>query len=118
MMWMELGCIMLSEVCQTEKDKYMISLMWNWRNKTDENMGRGQETRRVVTNHMSLLLLEKKTEGWWREMGQCWARWGMSIKEITCCDEHWVLYVRDESPNSTPESENALYVNYDLNLNK
>ena len=29
MMWLELECIMLSEICQSEKDKYMISLMWN-----------------------------------------------------------------------------------------
>ena len=27
MMWMELECVMLSETCQSEKDKYMISLM-------------------------------------------------------------------------------------------
>ena len=39
--WMELECIMLSEVSQSEKDKYhTISLMWNLRNKTDEHMGR------------------------------------------------------------------------------
>ena len=62
-MWMELECVMLSETCQSEKDKCMISLMWNVRNKTDENMGRGQEKRRVVTNYMSLLMLEEKTEG-------------------------------------------------------
>ena len=41
MTWMELECIMLSKVSQTQKDKYrMISLMWNLRNKTDEQMGR------------------------------------------------------------------------------
>ena len=28
-MWMDLECVMLSEICQSEKDKYMISLMWN-----------------------------------------------------------------------------------------
>jgi len=34
MMWMELEGIMLSEISQSEKDKYcMISLMWNLRNK-------------------------------------------------------------------------------------
>ena len=53
-MCIELECIMLSEICQSEKDKYMISLMWNVRNKTDENTERGQETRRVVTNYMTL----------------------------------------------------------------
>ena len=37
---MELRCIMLNEINQSEKDKYhMISLMWNLRNKTDEHRG-------------------------------------------------------------------------------
>ena len=35
--WMELKSIMPSEISQSEKDKYhMISLMWNLRNKTNE----------------------------------------------------------------------------------
>ena len=34
----------------------------------------------------------------------------MRIKEGTC-DEHWVLYITDESLNSTPETNNTLYVN-------
>ena len=35
--WMELECIILSEISQSEKDKHhMISLMWNLRYKTDE----------------------------------------------------------------------------------
>ena len=37
--------------------------------------------------------------------------WGMDIKEGTGCDEHWVLYVSDESLNSTPEMNIVLYVN-------
>ena len=40
----------------------------------------------------------------------------MGIKEGTCWDGHWVLYVSDESLNSTPETDTTLYVN--LNLNK
>ena len=60
---------------------------------------------------MSLNDREKKSEGSGREMGQLGARWGTCIKKSTCCDEHWVLYVRDESLNSTHESEYALYVN-------
>ena len=32
----------------------------------------------------------------------------MGIKEGTCCDEYWVLYVNDESLNSTPETNIAL----------
>ena len=41
-------------------------------------------------------------------MGGRWARWVMGIKEGTCCDEHWVLDVSDESLNSTLEINNAL----------
>ena len=39
-MWMDLECIMLSKISESERDKYMISLMWNLRNKTDEHRGR------------------------------------------------------------------------------
>ena len=42
-----------------------------------------------------------------------WARGVMGIKEGTC-DEHWVLYVSNESLNSTPEPNIALYVNYNF----
>ena len=50
-------------------------------------------------------------EGWWREVGGGWARWVMGIKEGTYYDEHWVLYVSDESLSSTPETTATLYVN-------
>ena len=46
-----------------------------------------------------------------REVGGGWARWVMGIKEGTCYDERWGLYVNDESLNSTPETNIALYVN-------
>ena len=36
------------------------------------------------------------------EMGGGWARWVMGSKESTC-DEHWVLYVSNESLSSTYE---------------
>ena len=39
-----------------------------------------------------------------------WDKWVMSIKEGTC-DEHWVLYVYDESLNSIPKTNTKLYVN-------
>lgn len=39
-----------------------------------------------------------------------WARWVMGTMEGTCCDEYQVLYVRDESLDSNPESNIALYV--------
>ena len=40
-----------------------------------------------------------------------WAKWGMRIKEGTCWDEPWVLYVSHESPGSTPEAKTSLHVN-------
>ena len=43
-------------------------------------------------------------------MGGVWTKWMMGIKEGTC-DEHWVLYVSDESLNSTPETKIILGVN-------
>ena len=42
------------------------------------------------------------------------ARWMMDIKEGTC-DEHWVLYVSDESLNSPPETNITLYVHENQN---
>ena len=39
------------------------------------------------------------------------AKWAMGIKEGTCWDEHWVLYVSDESLGSTLETNTTLYVN-------
>jgi len=64
-----------------------------------------------------LLTMENKLKvdgGRWR--GGC-TRWVMDIKGGTCCDEHWVLYVSDESLNSTPETDMTLYVNWNLNKN-
>ena len=43
-------------------------------------------------------------------MGKGWAKRVMGIKRGTC-DEHWVLYVSDESLNSTPETKFTIYVN-------
>jgi len=40
----------------------------------------------------------------------------MGIKEGTC-DEHWVLYVSDESLNSTPETLHWVLTNWNLNKN-
>ena len=33
----------------------------------------------------------------------------MGIEESTCWDEHWVLYVNDESQESTPETKSTLF---------
>ena len=40
------------------------------------------------------------------------------IKEGACWDEHWVLYVGDESLSSIPEITITLYVKLDLNFFK
>ena len=36
-------------------------------------------------------------------------KWVMGIEEGTCWDEHWGLYVSDESQESTPEAKSTLY---------
>ena len=54
--------------------------------------------------------LNDREQSWWREVGGRWARWVTGIKEGTC-DDHWVFYVSDESLNSIPETNIALYVN-------
>ena len=40
-----------------------------------------------------------------REVGGRMGNWVMSMKEDMGCDEHWVLYVTDESLNSTCETK-------------
>ena len=56
MTWMEAESILLSEINQSEKDKYhMIPLMWNLRSKTNEQRKnkirkqRGRQTKRLLT---------------------------------------------------------------------
>ena len=39
------------------------------------------------------------------------ARWAVDIKEGICWDEHWMLYVNDESLNSISEIIITLYFN-------
>ena len=36
----------------------------------------------------------------------------MDIEEDTCWDEHWVLYVSDESQESTTKTKSTLYTLY------
>lgn len=58
---------------------------------------------------MSLFTREQR-EGWGKEEGRLWARWGLGTKE-GISDEQWGLYVSDESPNSIPETSITLYGN-------
>ena len=39
-------------------------------------------------------------------------KWVMGFGERTCWDEHWVLYVSDESQESTPKTKSTLYTLY------
>ena len=55
--------------------------------------------------------VREQNEGPWKKVGRGWAGWGMGMKEGTCYDESWVLYVSDESLDSTSETHIALYVN-------
>ena len=43
--WIELEGIMLSEISQSDKDRYMFSLMWNLRNLTEDHGGREGEIK-------------------------------------------------------------------------
>ena len=44
-------------------------------------------------------------------VGGGWTKWVTGIKKGTCWDEHWALYVSNESPDSIPEIIITLYVN-------
>ena len=91
---------------------YDFTHMWNLRNKTDEHRGRGKKGEREG-NHKRLLTIENKLRVTGGEESGEWAKWVMGTKEGTC-DEHWILYVSDESLNSTHKTIITLYVNLDL----
>lgn len=57
------------------------------------------------------LTIENKLKVKGGKMGRGWATWMIGSKEGTCCDEHWVFYVSNESLNSTSEINRTLYVN-------
>ena len=84
---------------------YDLTHMWNLRKKTDEQMGRGRKGERE-TNHKRLLKIENKLKVDKGGQGM-----GSMCDGYYCYDEHWVLYVRNESLNSTPETNIALQVN-------
>ena len=48
-----------------------------------------------------------------------WVTWTRGIKEDTCWDEYWVLYVAEESLDSTLEiTITHMLTNLDVNLKK
>ena len=98
-MWMELEGIMLSEISQAEKDRsYVFTHMWNLRNLTEDHGGREGEKQfqsEREASHKRLLNTQNKL----RVDGRVGERrkWVMGMEEGTCWDEHWVLYVSNES---------------------
>ena len=77
--------------------------------KTDEHRGRGQN--RKGSKHRRPLTVENKLRVARGQVGRRWTKWVRSIKEGTCSNEHLVLYVSDESLNSTLKISITLYVN-------
>ena len=72
-------------------------------------MGEGKGKKSFQTereaNPQETLKYREQTEGCWRGAGLGgWTKWVMGIKQDTCWDENWVLYVSDESLNFTPET--------------
>ena len=49
--WMGLENIMLSEICQTEKDKnYFIIYIWNLKNNTNEHIHKHEHIHKTETD--------------------------------------------------------------------
>ena len=71
------------EICQSEKDKYpMISLMWNLRNKTNEQKGKERERER---NQEKALNYRKHTDGYQRVgsgAGRGGVIWGRGLRSV------------------------------------
>ena len=64
MVWMELECIMLSKLRQSEKDKpYDFTHMWNLRNKRDEHMDGGEGGKRERKRERGEKTIREQTEG-------------------------------------------------------
>ena len=55
----------------------------------------------MLTAEILLNTENKLRFGGGRELG----KWALGIEEGTCWDEHWLLYVSDESWESTPKAK-------------
>ena len=106
--WMELEGIMLNEISQSEKDIICFHsyvelerLNRNHRGKEGEKYSYKQRGRTINSEN------KLRIDGW--GAGERGKR-VMSIEEGTFWDEHWVLYLSDESWESTPQTKSTLYV--------
>ena len=61
-------------------------------------------------NHKRLLNTENKPRVY-GDVGER-GKWVTGIEEGTCWDEHWVLYVSNESWESTPKAKSTLCTQY------
>ena len=105
--WMKLEGIMLSEISQLEKDIYFHSYMELEKlNRRLWGKGRGKIVSEREANYKRLLNTENKlrVDGGMGEKG----KWVTGIEEGSCWDEHWVLYVSDESRESTAKAKSTL----------
>ena len=86
--------------------------------KKQERLTQQREKKRGKPE-IILLTIENKLRVAGEEMGRRWVNWVRGIK-VGICDEHWVLYVSDESLNPTPETNmyvNCMLTNWNLNQN-
>ena len=97
---------MLSKISQSEKDKKHVFIhKWNLRNKTDEHGGREERpTKKLTLNY------REQTDGYQRGSRLENELYRDRLRRALD-DEHWVLYLNDESLNSTPKTNITLYVN-------
>ena len=85
-MWMELECIMLSKISQSEKDRWFHSYVdfkkQNKWAKEKKERERDEPRNRFLTTENKLIFT--RVGGW--------GKWVTGIKEGTRCDEHQVWY--------------------------
>ena len=72
-MWMELECIMLREISQSEKDKYHMICpdfihMWNLRNKIDEHRGETRGNKPLENTLRSNIILGVSMTVFWMRL--------------------------------------------------
>ena len=81
-------------------------------NRKPWGKGKGRNSfkqRGREANHKRLLNTENKLRVIGRDVE---GKWVTGIEESICWDEHWVLYVSDESWESIPEAKGMLYTLY------
>ena len=103
MMWMELDCIMLSKISQSEKDKcHMIHSYVEFKKQNRLTSEKGEKEREE--NHKTFLTMENKLRVAGGEVDG-----GMGQMSVGYYGRYWVSYVSEESLNS-PKTNIALYV--------